>query len=68
MWTNEMLEITKDVIERGTHSVRKVNNSWDIPMSSITHHLNGKTRFKKMGPKGVLREKKDVVMKWTLDM
>jgi hypothetical protein len=57
MWTNEMLEITKDVIERGTHSV-----------SSITHHLNGKTRFKKMGPKGVLREKKDVVMKWTLDM
>jgi hypothetical protein len=40
-----------DVVERGTHSLRKVNKSWDIPMNSITNHLNGKTIFRKMGQK-----------------
>jgi hypothetical protein len=67
MWTDEMPEVAMDLIKGGTHSLRKVNKSWDIPMSSIIDHLNGKTKSKKMGSKGVL--KKDVVMmKWTLDM
>jgi hypothetical protein len=53
MWPNETLEKTMDVIERGTHSLRRANKSWNILMSSLVHHLNGKTGSKKMGPKGV---------------
>jgi hypothetical protein len=41
MWTDEMLEVAMDVVERGTHSLRKVNKSWDILMSSINDRLNG---------------------------
>jgi hypothetical protein len=54
MWPNETLEKTMDVIKKGTHSLRRVNKSWNIPMSSLTYHRNGITRFRKMGPKGVL--------------
>jgi hypothetical protein len=56
-WTDEALKVTMDVIERGTHSLKKVSKSWNIPMSSITNHLNGKTKFKNMGPRGVLIKK-----------
>jgi hypothetical protein len=69
MWTNEALEVTMDVVERGTHSLRRANRSWNIPMSSFFDHLNGKTRSKKMGIRGVLIEEKDViVIAWTLTM
>jgi hypothetical protein len=38
-------------------------------MSSFFYHLNGKTKSKKMGPKGVLTKKEDAVMiAWTLAM
>jgi hypothetical protein len=38
-------------------------------MISITNHLNGKTKSKKMGLGGVLTEKEDdIVIKWTLNM
>jgi hypothetical protein len=68
MWINEVLEATMDVVER-THSRRKAIKSWNIPMSSIIDHLNGKTISRKMGPKGVLTKEEDVVViKWTLDM
>jgi len=40
MWPNETLNKTMDVIERGTHSLRRANKSWNIPISSLTHHLN----------------------------
>jgi len=40
MWPNETLKKTMDVIERGTHSLRKANKSWNIPMNSLAHHLN----------------------------
>jgi hypothetical protein len=62
MWTNEMLEAIMDVVERGTRSLRKANKSWNIPMSSLTNHLNGKTIFGNMGPGGVLIEEEDVVV------
>jgi hypothetical protein len=69
MWTDGTLEVAMDIVERGTHSLRKVSKSWNIPMSSIVDHLNGKTIFRKMGPRGVLIEEDDVTMiKWTLDM
>jgi hypothetical protein len=45
-WKNEMLEITMDVVERGTHSLSRANKSWNIPMSSLVDHLNGKTKSK----------------------
>jgi hypothetical protein len=57
-----MLEAIMDVVERETHSLRRANKSWNIPMSSTTDHLNGKTRSRKMGPRGVLTRKKDVVV------
>jgi hypothetical protein len=69
MWTNEALEATMDVVEIGRHSLRRANRSWNIPMSSFFDHLNGKTRFKKMGIRGVLIEEEDaIVIAWTLTM
>jgi hypothetical protein len=44
MWTNEMLEATMDVVERGACSLKRANGSWNIPMSSLVDHLNGKTK------------------------
>jgi hypothetical protein len=38
-------------------------------LSSLFNHLNGKTKFRKMGPRGVLIAKNDNEMiKWTLAM
>jgi hypothetical protein len=69
MWTYEALELTMDVVENGTYSLRRASRAWNIPMSYILDHLNGKTRSRKMGPKGVLTEEKDVVViAWTLAM
>jgi len=48
MWIDEMLEVAMDVVEKGTHSLRRANKSWNIPMSSIVDHLNGKTISEKM--------------------
>ncbi len=53
MWTNETLETSMDVVERGTGSLKKANKSWNIPMNFLSNHLNGKTRFGKMGLGGV---------------
>jgi hypothetical protein len=69
MWIDETLKSAMDVVERGTHSLKKANKSWNIPMSSIVDHLNGKTMSRKLGPIGVLTEENDATMiKWTLDM
>ncbi len=51
MWIDETLETTMDVIERERCYLRKAIKSWNIPLSSLFDHLNGKTRFRKMGPK-----------------
>jgi hypothetical protein len=32
---DEALEIAMDAIEKGTHSLRRANRSWNIPISSI---------------------------------
>jgi hypothetical protein len=69
MWTDEALELTMDVVENGTYSLQRASMAWNILMSSISDHLNGKTRSKKMGPEVVLIKKEDVVMiTWTLTM
>ncbi len=69
MWMDEALEIAMDVVERGTHSLRRANMPWNIPMSSLSNHLNGKTRSRNMGPRRVFIEKGDSTMiAWTLAM
>jgi hypothetical protein len=50
MWIDERLEVTMAVIERGTHSLRKANSSWNLTMNSLVDHLHGKTKYRKMGP------------------
>jgi hypothetical protein len=58
-----------DIIEKGTHSIRRANKSWNIPTSSLVDHLNGKTISRKMGLGSVLTKKKDAMMiTWTLAM
>ncbi len=47
---DEALEIAMDIVERRTHSLKRVDRSWNILMSFFSNHLNGKTRSRKMGP------------------
>jgi hypothetical protein len=69
MWTNKALETVMDVVDKRTHSLKKDIISWNILVISIANHLNGKTKSRKMGPKGVLTKKEDaIVIKWTLNM
>jgi hypothetical protein len=30
MWIDETLEVAMDVIEKGTHSIRRANTSWNL--------------------------------------
>jgi hypothetical protein len=58
-----------EAIERGRHSLRKVNRSWNIPLNSLFDHLNGKTRSNKMGPTNVLTKEDNVtIVTWILEM
>jgi hypothetical protein len=69
MWMDETLETTMDVVERGSHSLRRAKRSWSIPMSSLSNHSNGKTRSRKMGPRGVrIKVEDSAVITWTLAM
>ncbi len=53
MWTYEIVETTMDVVEKGTYSLRKSRRSWNISLNSLSNHLNNKTIFMKMKPRGV---------------
>jgi len=58
-----------DVVENGTYSLRRASRAWNIPMSSISNHLNEKIKSKKTKQGDVLIEEKDVAMiAWTLIM
>jgi len=58
-----------EVIKKGSHSLKKVNRSWNIPLTSLSNHLNEKTRSKKMRPTSVLIEEEDVVIvAWIITM
>jgi hypothetical protein len=55
------------LLKEGHIQLRRANRAWNIPLNSLFDHLNGKTRFKKMGLGGVLTIEKDAkVIKWTL--
>ncbi len=42
--------------------MRKTNKHWDIPLSSLSNHLNGKTKCRKVGLLGVPTKKEDVIV------
>ncbi len=68
-WSNESLEIVMDVIECGITSLLGANKFWGIPVISLSHHLNGKTTSRIIGPMDVLIEEEDeVVVAWVLSM
>jgi len=51
MWIDEALELTMDVVENGTYSLQKVSRAWNIPMNSISNHLNEKLNKGRWGQK-----------------
>ncbi len=51
-----------EAIERGTYSLRKESRFWNIQLSSLSNHLNGKTRSKKLGLACVLIEEEVVTI------
>jgi hypothetical protein len=48
-WSNESLETTMDVVERGITSLCGANKFWGILVTSLFDHLNGKTKSRKFG-------------------
>jgi len=68
LWIDDALETIMDVVER-THSLRKASRTWNIFLSSLFDHLNGKRRSRKVGLGGVFIIEEDVeVINWTLVM
>lgn len=66
-WTNETLEEAIYVVENGTTSFKKVKRHWNILLTSLSNHLYGKTRSKKLGLTSMLIVKKDqIVVAWVL--
>jgi hypothetical protein len=66
---DDALGTTMHVVEEWIHSLRRANKTWNIILSSFSNHLNGKTKSRKMGPRGVLIAKEGAkVIKWTLAM
>jgi hypothetical protein len=58
-----------DAIENGTTSLRKASRHWNILITSLSNHLYGKTKSKKLGPTSVLIVEKDQAMvAWVLFM
>jgi hypothetical protein len=67
-WINVALEEAMDAIENGT-SLGKLMKHWNIPLSSMSNHLNGKTRNRPCEPTSVLTKEEDhVLVTWTLAM
>jgi hypothetical protein len=53
-WSNKSLEIAMDAVERGITSLQGPNKFWDILGTSLSDHLIGKTRSRKIGQPSVL--------------
>jgi hypothetical protein len=43
-WTSEALEEVMNVVKICEASLMKVSKFWYIPLTSLSNHLNGKTR------------------------
>jgi len=58
-----------DAIQNGTTSLRKANKHWNIPLTSLSNHLYGKTRFRKLEPINMLTIEEDQAMvAWVFSM
>jgi hypothetical protein len=53
-----------DVMERGQTFLRKINKFWQVPLTLLSNHLNGRTslRLRKVGLKGVLTNEDNIVV------
>jgi hypothetical protein len=54
-WTIETLEEAMDIVERGHFSMIRASQHWHIPLTFLSNHLNDRTRPRKVGPQGILR-------------
>jgi len=48
------LEEAMVVVEKGIISLRNASKHYNIPLTLLSNHLYGKTRFRKVGPINVL--------------
>jgi hypothetical protein len=48
-----------DAIENGTISLKKATRHWNIPLTSMSDHLYGKTRSRKPRPTSMLTIEED---------
>jgi len=68
-WSSELLETTMDVAEKNIIFFGGANKFWGIPVTSLSNHLYGKTKSRKIGPLGVLTQEKDeIIVAWVLNM
>jgi hypothetical protein len=68
-WIDEHLEEALDVMKKGVTSLKKANKHWNILLTSLSSHLNGKTKSRKYGPLSVLSFDEDQVhVSWILNM
>ncbi len=51
-----------DAIQNATTSLKKASKHQNISFTSLLDHLNGKTRYKKLGPTGVLIVEEDQIV------
>lgn len=49
-------------MDNGFTSLHKANQTWNIPITSLSNHLASKTRFKKHGPPNVLTHEEDIAI------
>jgi hypothetical protein len=54
MWINQQLENAIDAMERGHTCSSKANRYWNIMLTLLLYHLDGRFGIKKVGPQGVL--------------
>jgi hypothetical protein len=57
-----------DVVERCVTSFKRAYRLFNIPLTSLSNPLNGKTRFQKVDPLGVSSNEKEVIDDWILGM
>jgi hypothetical protein len=63
------LEEAMDAMENQTIFFRRASKQWNILLTSLSNHLYGKTRTRKLGPIGILTLEEDqVVVAWVLSM
>jgi hypothetical protein len=58
-----------DAVERGNTSLKKAIKYWNILVTSLSDHLNGRTKCRKVGPQGMLTKHEDEAMvTWVLNI